>query len=473
METHLLRKHLPANLDVVVEAAGSVGSNEAQHAALDLLFRLALAPETQDALFYAPHLVDVAIRAAGSGATNEIRHASLGLLEGLSFDGMYAIKLFARPGLVDAALSAAASGATDEIRTSGFALLQARAPKNRVALFSTPGLVAAAVKGLAKGATGNMRLAGLGLLAVLAFDDGLARRLVNHTGLLVAVLKCTPLRVAAFTLLHALSRERETAQRRLDTAKTVRALSAGLQHADEEVRLLATMALANILGKDPKRSTILAAFLPSLVSALKASLLGDDTERTRDVLQAIDSLCFVEAHAASFFAAWLAPLLVRAIGSAIDADDPRAAEYAIGSLRKLAVSDAALGVLCVDAELSTLLGDVAALIDARWDAGKSGARDLGLYVIGDTPPFRAAPDTPDDIKAWLDEAGMAGLYADLAREGFVSGKTVALLAEKGAADISVLLKVKGSDALNLEAAFKKRGRWGGWDYDTLSTRAGP
>ena len=46
------------------------------------------------------------------------------------------------------------------------------------------------------------------------------------------------------------------------------------------------------------------------------------------------------------------------------------------------------------------------------------------------------------------------MYPALEREGYLTGKKLALLGKKGAADIKALLGVSGSDASELDEAFR-------------------
>jgi hypothetical protein len=444
----------PSLVDVAIAAAWSGPTDGVRGAALRLLLDLCdvLSCDT-------PDLVDVTLASAASGGTDGIRAMGLGILHTLASTPETRALLFSRPTLVDVALAAATSVAPNKAKLAGMRLLQKLAvvPENAIILYFKPDLVDSARGAAASSQAANeLRYAGLGLLGNLAFDVNLAFQLVQLPGMLDACVACTflPNAHAGMVLLHAFSRA-GAALRLLDTREVVIALAAGLENESDVVQTLATMAIANILGKDAGRSSMLAArpeCLRSLICVLKASLSGEDRQKLFDSLQAISSLCFVPAYRAFFFKNNLFMFLIAGLGKALETDDPACVEYAASSLYKFCVDADALLVLRADPTLSGLLKSIKGLPrhQAKWTSAKCSADSLDFYI---------SPSAPDSegIGAWLEEAGIGSLYGVLVREGFASAKSLASLSQKSAVEIGGLLRIGGGDAMELENALK--GKW--------------
>ena len=91
-----------------------------------------------------------------------------------------------------------------------------------------------------------------------------------------------------------------------------------------------------------------------------------------------------------------------------------------------------------------------------------GSRTSGVAPLSVVPssPVVFAQHSPTPLtrfKKWLQNVELGGLFPAFEREGYLTRKKLALLGKKGAADLKILLNVNGSDASELEEAFRSLG----------------
>jgi hypothetical protein len=441
----------PGILGLAVAAAKDGETEGIKSAGLHFLLNLSRPVENALALFLTPHVADVALAAASS---SERKLTGLGLLHNLSADARTRVALCATPRLLDVATQA-----VEEFEPCGLMLLQnlSTDTENRLPLFSHPKLIAAVLENLDPGKSDDNNIAGLKILQNFAADYNFTTSLLQRPGALERGIRCTEWQttsVAAFGLLHGFSRC-GASRMVLDTRDVLVALMGGLQRKD--CVCLAALTLANILGCDSVRSVIFThESLLSIISFLSAGL--EDELMLSNALRAINSLTQVESHRLFFVKNGLIPLLVRGLAAAIKFDHVPATGNAVYSLRRFSAEEYVHFETRAKEELYAIIEKIAALKDAKWETVKHDARCLD-YAIHREGKYSSVPKTPEEVEIWLEFMGLKHVYTDFVREGLVSGERPGLLAKKSAADLAILLKIRGGDALEVEKAIK-RTKWG-------------
>jgi hypothetical protein len=381
------------------------------------------------------------------------------------------LRIFSLPGLVRSAVDAQIFWYKSDTKASAMRLLanlSEAGGESLVSIFNTENLGNVAIGLTLGGDTPDIRAAALALLSNIADDRALAVQLLEQfPGLAIEIVKGLDLlphceRRAVFSLVHAFSRS-PLALRLLATPEMAGALMTKIRN-DETVRGGAIAVLACIMSAEGFEARAFdAPSLQSLVRILRRSIFFAWTQS--DLLRVLRALCHIESNRTVLVAAGLIPLLIQALGASIKTGDPLGAEHACSAIQTLIRYVDAELFLRADSSITGLLEGVALLTEPKWDAVRRSARGVSAQIDEDLAmlvpaavTYDPAPNTPAEIRAWLDAAGLVCLNGAFVLKAIDSDTKLKDLVGKRADELESRLGIGWGESHHLVKAFEGR-KW--------------